>query len=286
MAGPHAMSRDLCIVVASNDAECLQRNLMASPLVVRDGVPVHVERGAPSAAIAYNRGLAATDAPIVIFAHQDVYLPPAFQAALARARDWLDTHAPDWAVLAPFGMSADGRHLGRVWSTSQSGCVGTPVDLPTPVVSFDELVIVLRRDSGITFDEGLPLYHLYGTDIVQIARAAGRSAHVADLPVVHNDSFHGRLGADFARGYHYVRRKWRRALPLRTPVLWVRWHGLDLAWYRLRAWRSHAARQAKAGDDRADPRGYARRCGWEDAAPPGADRTDAETAGWRVRERK
>ncbi|PWR03985.1 hypothetical protein DKT77_03655 [Meridianimarinicoccus roseus] len=261
------MRRALCIVTASNDEECLHRNLLASDIVRRRGVPVHVERGAPSASIAYNRGLAATDAPIVIFAHQDVYFPPVFAAALDRVLDWLDAHDPDWAVLAPFGMSVDGRHLGNVWSTSQSGLVGTPVDMPTPVVSFDEMTIILRRDSNIAFDEGLPLYHLYGTDIVQAARAAGHGAYVADLPVVHNDSFHGRLGRDFTRGYDYVRRKWRKALPLRTPVLWVRWHGLDLPWYRLRARRSFAARQAKAGDETADPKIYACECGWEDLPP-------------------
>ena len=43
--------------------------------------------------------------------------------------------------------------------------------------SFDELLIVLRRDSGLRFDEGLPGWHMYGTDIVQTARARlGRAA--------------------------------------------------------------------------------------------------------------
>ena len=258
----------LCIVCASNDEACLQRNLLMSDLVVRHGVPVHVERGAPSAAIAYNRGLAATTAPYVIFAHQDVYFPPNWQDKLAAAIAATEALDPDWALLAPFGMTADGTHVGQVWSTSQSGCVGTPMRAPQPVQSFDELVIVLRRDSGICFDEKLPLYHLYGTDIVQIAWAAGKGAYVADLPVVHNDGFHGRLGADFTQGYHYVRRKWRKALPLRTPVLWVTWHGLNLPWYRLRAARATAARQAKAGDTDTDPRVFSTRCGWESPDRP------------------
>lgn len=254
----------LAIVVASNDAACLTRNLMASDLVHR-GVPVHVERGAPSAAIAYNRGLDATTAPYVIFAHQDVYFPPGWEKRLAAVIAGLEETAPDWALVAPFGMSLDDRHVGNVWSTSQSDTVGVPVASPIAVQSFDELVIILRRDSGLRFDEGLPLYHLYGTDIVQIARAAGRSAWVADLPVVHNDGFHGKLGADFTAGYTYVRRKWRKALPLRTPVVKIRWHGLDLPLYRLRAARSLDKRRAKAGDTHTDPRVFSVRCGWEPA---------------------
>lgn len=251
----------LSIVVASNDQECLQRNLMASELIARHDVPVHVERGAPSAAIAYNRGLDATSGDYVIFAHQDVWFPPGWQAGLAAAIAALDAQDPDWALLAPFGMSPEGEHRGDVWSTSQSARVGRPVTEPLSVQSFDELVIVLRRSSGVRFDEGLPLYHLYGTDIVQIARAAGRGAYVAHLPLVHNDGFHARLGADFGAGYHYVRRKWKAALPLRTPVVKIRWHGLDLALYRLRAARSIKRRHAMAGDAGADPRVYARVCG-------------------------
>lgn len=257
------MARSFCIVTATNDPESLTRNLLASDMVARGAVPVHAERGAPSASIAYNRGLAATTADIVIFAHQDVYFPPVFLAALHDAIDRVAALDPDWALIAPFGMSRDGRHLGHVWSTSLGCCVGAPTPQPAPVVSFDELAIVLRRDSGVTFDDALPCYHLYGTDVVQTALHAGKGAYVVDLPVVHNDGFHEGLGDDFAQGYHYVRRKWRRALPLRTPVLWVRWHGLDLAWYRLRAWRSRRKRAAVAVDNTGDPRDFARRCGWE-----------------------
>lgn len=255
----------VCIVCASNDEECLTRNLMASPMIAEGGVPVHVERGAPSASIAYNRGLDATTAPYVIFAHQDVYFPPHWEEKLAATIARLDTEHPEWALVAPFGMSLDSRHIGDVWSTSQSDRVGAPVSAPTEVQSFDELVIVLRRDTGIRFDEKLPLYHLYGTDIVQIARAAAKGAYVADLPVVHNDGFHEKLRADFTAGYTYVRRKWRHALPLRTPVVKIRWHGLDLPYYRLRAARSVEARRAMAGDAMTDPREFARQCGLEDS---------------------
>ena len=253
---------ELAIVATCNDEESFARNLMASPIVA-NGVPLHVERAAPSAAIAYNRGLDATRARYVLFVHQDVYLPPRFADDLAAAIRAVEVEDPDWGVIAPFGMSADGVHLGSVWSTSQGARIGREVERPHPVVSVDELAFLLRRNSGLRFDEDLPGWHLYGTEIVQTARAAGRGAYVAPLPMVHNDKFHARLGADFTRGYHFVRRKWRHAMPLRTPVLWIRRHGLDLPFYRFRAWRSLDRRRAKAGDVSTDPRVFSAVCGWE-----------------------
>ncbi len=255
--------QDICVIVACNDAASLSRNLLASDLIAGQGVPVHVERGAVSASAAYNRGLAATTAAIVIFAHQDVYFPPGWEARLAEAIAAVEELDPDWALLAPFGISDHGAHIGDVWTTSLSRRVGQAVTEPTPAQSFDEMVIVLRRASGLRFDEALPLFHLYGTDIVQTARAAGKGAYVVDLPLVHNDNFHGRLGADFTAGYHFIRRKWRARLPLRTSVLWVTWHGLSLPIYRLRAARSLEKRRAMAGDTRTDPRLFARQCGLE-----------------------
>ena len=257
------MLEQLCIVVVSNDDASLAQNLMVSDIIRNKGVQVHIERGAPSAAVAYNRGLAATTQPIVIFAHQDVYFPPRWEDHLFTAIAHLEQHNPDWALLAPFGMSLAGTHIGDVWTTSLGRRVGQPVAAPTPAQSFDELVVILRRASSVRFDDNLPRFHLYGTDIVQTARAAGLGAYVANLPVVHNDGFHDRLRKDFAEGYHYVRRKWRGRLPLRTPVLWVRWHGLSLMLYRLRAARSLKRRRAIAGDTATDPRVFSGQCGWE-----------------------
>ncbi len=263
-----AFLQDLAVVAAVNDTSSLARNLMQSDLIAQQGVPVHVEQGAPSAAIAYNRGLDATEAPLVLFVHQDVYLPPTWPRDLMQAVAVLDRVDPTWALVAPFGIARDApRHRGDVWTTSLSRRVGEPVDphRPIPAQSFDELAFVMRRSAGLRFDEGLPLFHFYGTDIVQTAWAAGAGAYIAHMPVVHNDGFHGYLGADFTAGFHYIRRKWRAALPLRSPVVRIRWHGLDLPLYRWRARRSLEKRRAMAGSTDVDPRTMAVRCGWEEA---------------------
>lgn len=257
------ISSQICIVVASNDNESLQRNLLASDIVQKSRVPVHVERGAESATVAYNNGLDTTEAPYVIFAHQDVYFPPQWESQLAHAITSVSQEDPNWALIAPFGVSKEGEHVGRVWSTSQTSIVGKKPDGSVHAQSFDELAIILRRESGLRFDEALPCFHLYGTDIVLTAWSQGLGAYVRDLPLVHNDDFHDKLRDDFTRSYDYLRKKWKTRLPIRSPVVKIDAWGLSLAIYRLRAQASIEKRRALAGDTSVDPRHYSSICGWE-----------------------
>ena len=71
---------DLLVAAACNSESILAANLARSPLLA--DVPLHCEWRAPSAAAAYNRALEATSAPIMVFAHQDVFLPLGWDALL------------------------------------------------------------------------------------------------------------------------------------------------------------------------------------------------------------
>jgi glycosyltransferase involved in cell wall biosynthesis len=253
-----------CLVSASNSESILKKNLLSSDIAKSPNFTIHIERGSRSAAVAYNRGLDATSEQLVVFAHQDVYLPPRTEEILNSIVSEVENLDPNWALIAPFGISYDGAsHCGDVWSTSLGRRVGLPVSQPTLAQSFDELTIILRRGSGLRFDQDLPNFHLYGTDIVQTALASGLGAYIVNIPIVHNDKFHGRLGADFVSAYHYVRRKWSSSLPLRTPVVWIDRFGLRLMVYRLRAARSYANRKSVAMDTGTDPRIFSSLCGWE-----------------------
>lgn len=255
------MSR-FVIACASHSDAILGANLGRSPLL--ETVPLHVERNAPSAAIAYNRALDATTADVVVFAHHDVYFPPGWDALLA-AR--LAELPPDWAVFGSFGIGLDAAHIGPVWSSSLGMIVGRVPMAPVPVQSFDELVIVLRRDSGLRFDEALPGWHMYGTDIVQIARAAGRGAYAGALPCIHNDRYHDALGADFDAAYRFMQRKWAAALPIRTPITKISRSGLHLMRDRWKNRKSTAFRKGMAvGTDHA-VEALAARCGWSCLMP-------------------
>lgn len=245
------------IACASHSDAILSANLARSPLLAH--VPLHVEKGAPSAAIAYNRVLDATDAPIVVFAHHDVFLPQGWDALLTARLTELPS---DWAVFGSFGIGLDGAHIGPVWSSSLGMIVGRVPMAPVPVQGFDELLFVVRRDSGLRFDESLPGWHMYGTDIAQTARAAGRGAYAGALPCIHNDRYHDALGPDFDEAYHFMQRKWASALPLRTPITKISRSGLHLMRDRWRNRKSADHRQGMAvGTDHAVET-LAARCGW------------------------
>ena len=250
------------IVCAGNDKNILGANIMSSYAVSTGAVPLHLEWKASSAAIAYNSGIDSTEQPYLVFAHQDVYLPREWFTWLEGAILDIEERDPTWALIGCWGIAKDFRHHGFVWSSGVKGLLGRPVINPIEVQSIDELLIVMRRSAGLRFDSRMPFWHLYGTDIVQTAIANGRSAWVANLPVVHNDSFKGNLDQNFALAYAGVRNKWRGSLPIRTPVVMIDRCGFGLARYKLNAKRSFRKRAAQCYDPTLDPRHYAIKCGW------------------------
>jgi hypothetical protein len=273
---------DVAVVVASNDPGILGRNLLRSPAIAGGAVGLHVERDPVSAASAYNRGLDATAAGIVVFAHHDVYLPAGWERLLARRIAEVAALDPDWALIGAFGVgAADGRGYGPVWSSSIGQVLGRVGLAPTPAQSFDELLIVMRRAAGLRFDERLAGFHFYGADIVQTALAAGRSAWIAPLPLVHNDRAHDRLGPDYASAYHALRRKWRARLPVVAPTIKISWHGLHLVRAMRHLRRAAPVVRAQAVPTDVEPERYAERCGWTrlDAEEPGRTRPGAEEPG-------
>jgi len=255
------MQFDLCC--ASHSDPILSANLAASPLVAA-GQPCHVERGAASAGEAYNRLIDRTEAPVLVFAHHDVWLPEGWQHLLA-AR--LAELPDDWALFGSFGVGLDQAGIGPVWSSSLGQIVGRVPMAPVAVQSYDELLIVLRRDAGLRFDEGLPGWHLYGTDITTEARARGRGAYAGALPCIHNDRYHSALGADFAECYRYVQTKWRDRLPLKSPVIKISGSGLHLwrgGWWNR---RTVGIREGLAVGVDHPPAALAARCGWASVWP-------------------
>ncbi|MDQ2066243.1 hypothetical protein Q9295_07655 [Xinfangfangia sp. CPCC 101601] len=255
------MSR-FTIACASHSDAILSRNLALSPCLA--SIPLHVERNAPSAATAYNRALDATDAEVVIFAHHDVYLPQGWDQLLAARLAELEAIDPNWALYGSYGVGLDAANIGPVWSTSLGQIVGRVPLAPVEVQSYDELLIVLRRSSGLRFDEALEGWHFYGTDIVTQARTRGLKAWAGALPCIHNDGFHENLGPDYAASYQAMRRKWRDQLPLRSPIVKISRSGLHLLRSQIGARRSTSFRAEMALDNGTPVQTLAARCGWSD----------------------
>src|SRR3990167_744722 len=234
---------DFCLVAAVNDDGILSQCLARSPDVASGRLRLETIRGAASMSQAYNDALDGCDAQIVLFAHQDVYLPAGWLDRAIEVLSRLTVTHPDWAVAGPYGVMADGRHVGRVWDATMGRELGTPGFAPTPVGSLDELLLILRRTSGVRFDSMLPDFHLYGTDIVQMALQQGHGAYAVDLPVVHNNRPVATLRGGYALAYAHAQRKWRAQLPIWTSICALsRW---PFALWRAQWRRRHVSRRSE-----------------------------------------
>ena len=208
----------LDIIVATNDDRVLFDNLMRSPLLALPGVSLHLQRGFASAARAFNDALPRCKSEIVVFAHQDVYIPHQWPEQLFESIAVLERADPLWSVLGVYGVTQVGTHVGYVWSSGLNKLLGEPFNEPRRVASIDELLIVLRRSAGIQFDDALPGFHLYGTDIVQTSLSLGRTAYVIFAPVIHNSRPVLYLAKDYIRAYECTVSKWHARLPIPTCV--------------------------------------------------------------------
>jgi hypothetical protein len=204
---------------ASNSQRTLERDLLRSPDIAAGCVPVTVIRGARAASGAYHDAVSTADADVLVFAHQDIYFPRGWFDGLQSVCETLSSIDPEWAVAGVFGVCCDEGFAGHLWDSALGRVCGGPFGAPQIVKSLDEVVLILRRGSGVSFDPALPSFHLYGTDIVLGARAAGMRSYVIDLPVIHNAKPVVRLDRHYVAAYRFMVRKWGALLPWPTVIV-------------------------------------------------------------------
>jgi hypothetical protein len=208
------------LITASNDAAVLKTCLAASPCVgqARD---FQVMRGFASAGAAYNAGIRQSAGDIFVFAHQDVYLPPEWDSQLAASVSGFSQSDPNWAVLGVFGITCESRPHGYMYCTGLEKVLGQSFSQPVPCAALDEVILVLRRSANLTFDEQLPGFHFYGTDICLEAQQRGLNSYIIPAFCIHNTQGLKFLPWGFWKSYLFMRRKWRHQLPIRTPCIIV-----------------------------------------------------------------
>lgn len=261
-----AKQPSLAVVAAVNDDECLNNNLAASPMIAEDSVPLIVKRGYKAIASAYNEGFDEANSDIIIFAHQDVYFPRGWAKKLLSAIKSLASSGKKWGVLGVIGADASGNLVGGAWSNGLQLKIESKFLSPAPVRSFDEIVLVLRKNEGLRFDDNLPGFHLYGTDIALSAIKAGLGAYVFDAPVIHNSIWRKKLGLSYCAAYRYMQRKWRGELPVLTLVLPITRTGWPLIRNWCREKKKWIVRQFRPMPPRVrhpNPAGMAQKLGYE-----------------------
>ena len=207
-------------IVASNDDEVLGNSFLRSPGLgaVRE---IIVQQGYNSAAGAYNSGRDKSSGEVLVFVHQDVFLPEEWSRAFSDALRWLQEYDPDWGVLGCFGRTAKGLSQGHVHSVGLQQTLGSRFFLPAQVRLLDELLLVVRRSSGLRFDEALPGFHLYGTDICLESERRGMRNYVIPAFCIHNSNRISWLPTAFWKAFLHTRRKWWHELPLHSPCIQI-----------------------------------------------------------------
>jgi hypothetical protein len=209
-------------VVAVNNMEVLQKNLFLSPGLsgnTRNRNQVVIKQNYPSMSLAYNSAIDQAENEIIIFIHQDVYLPQRWFSDLRQSLSYFEREQINWGVLGCFGSRkfAEGG-IGRLYTTGL-GLHGRRIDKPELVETLDEIVLIIRKSSGLRYDESLPHFHLYGTDICMSAKDKGMDNYALPGFCVHNTHQLLALPKEYYECYHYIKKKWRKFLPIYTSCL-------------------------------------------------------------------
>lgn len=234
----------ITFVVAVNDSVVFEKNFLASPFLSEaHDHEIIVQKSFASAPMAYNDALGRSSNDLFVFCHQDMYFPKGWLKNLKRALDYLTIHDPNWGVLGCSGMTVDRQHPRYLYS-SGLGVSGAPLQQPKAVQTLDEIVLIMRKSSGLRFDDLLPYYHLYGTDICLQAAKLGMKSYVISAFCIHNTHQPLVLPAEFYKCCEHIRRRWRDRLPIQTtciritrsnfPIYLRRLHELHLRYLRRR----------------------------------------------------
>lgn len=219
--GRHRRHDPVTFVVAVNNEDVFRLTFMESPALRSWGGKIRIlkKEGYPSASIAYNKGLDDADTDLVVFVHQDVFLPEIWMEELMSSLRSISSLTPNVGVVGCYGVDLENRRYGHLYSTGLGAIIGEPIGQPMPVRTLDEIILILRKSSGLRFDENLPGFHLYGTDICMEASRRGLINYAVGAFCIHNSNEAVYLPDQFYRCYRYLRRKYWNELPIQTSCI-------------------------------------------------------------------
>lgn len=240
------------LVVAANSEEILRSNLLRTG-ETGTAKEIFVHWQGESAAKAFNAELVRCSSDVVVFAHQDVFLPKGWATKMMESIELLSEHDPKWAVAGCFGITYSGKCAGTVYSSGLKRFVGVFSREPVQVQSLDEVLLILNRKSHLQFDVRLPGFHLYGTAICLAAEEAGMKSYAIPLIIFHNSRGINWLPLSFWKSYVYVRHRWKHRLPVVAPCTKITYGGLPIVQDIIRSAWASATGKDKVGKRVLDP---------------------------------
>ncbi len=144
-----------------------------------------------SAADALNCGADKAKDEYIMFIHQDVSFSSDWLSGVLDQISHVEKTSKQWGVMGLMGVRAKGGFSGHI--IDLHGHLYNP-PLPCEVASLDEVCLIIRKDSGLRFDESLGGFHLYGTDLCLQANVKGLTNFAIDACLHH----HGQGNKDLA----------------------------------------------------------------------------------------
>src|SRR5882724_12411596 len=109
------------VISAVNNEQVLQSCLLNSP-GIQSAAEVLLQRGYQSAAAAYNDAIQKATTELLVFVHQDVYLPQGWIDSVNRSLETLSREDPNWGVLGVWGtVDYSTQPVGYLWWTGDFG---------------------------------------------------------------------------------------------------------------------------------------------------------------------
>ena len=194
---------ELCFVTLVNDhaqfTQC-RDSLQRGGHQVMTWIAVEPNLHGWNAARGLNFGLNQAQTPWVVFSHQDVRFPAGWLPSVIRMLSGLPESV---ALVGLVGTQADGRYRGHIVDPNGQSYWGP---LPADVLVLDEVVLILRRDSGLRFNEDVPGFHCYGTDLCLQAHSLGLRVVAVDAVVRHLSS--GRVDESYDKATRWILDRW------------------------------------------------------------------------------
>jgi len=207
---------DWTVICATNNEDILRSCLLNSP-DIGEASDVILQRGYASAAVAYNSAINKASSDLLVFVHQDVYLPPGWSDSLHRALELLSKADPNWGIAGVYGVNKSWDDGVGFLHCAECGRLGNFFDGVREVRCLDEVLLIMRKSSNLRFDEQLPSFHMYGIDICLEAQRRGMKSYAISAFCIHNTHGYRMLPLQFWRCYLFMRKKWRSELPVATP---------------------------------------------------------------------
>jgi SAM-dependent methyltransferase len=234
----------ITFVACVSDEAQLEANLLRSACLQKGTKhELLLMRKCKNAAEGYNRALEQAKNDLVVFVHQDVYLPRGWAERFVQQVKLAEERFKDVAVFGVYGVKSspeEAVHAGYVVDRDRVLHEGDC--LPETVDTLDELLLAVRRTTDLRFEPSLG-FHLYGADICLAAKQMGKRAVAVDALCFHN-SLQGDLPDGYTASARTFARRWRDELPVWTSCSKIT-GGLLLPTHQIRSLTDKAIQQTE-----------------------------------------